>query len=64
MAARSGRVSVTGLRGVIVSAEPDPAAGCAVVLELGGAVLRIAADAPPALVAAVVWSLRDDPGPQ
>ena len=34
------------------------AAGCAVVLELGGAVLRIAADAPPALVAAVVRSLR------
>ena len=30
----------------------------AVVLELGGAVLRIAADAPPALVSAVVRSLR------
>ena len=47
-----------GFAAVIVSAEPDPVAGCAVVLELGGAVLRIASDAPPALVAAVVRSLR------
>jgi transposase len=43
---------------VTVSSDPDPVAGCAVVLEIGGAVLRIAADAPPALVAAVVRSLR------
>ena len=47
-----------GFAAVTVSAERDPAAGCAVVLELGGAVLRIAANAPPALVAAVVRSLR------
>ena len=38
--------------------EPEPVAGCAVVLEIGGAVLRIAADAPPALVVAVVRSLK------
>lgn len=38
-----------------VSAELKPiAAGEAVVLEFGEAVLRIAADAPPALIAAVV----------
>ena len=47
-----------GFSAVTVSAEPEPVAGCAVVLELGGAVLRIAANAPPALVAAVVRSLR------
>lgn len=49
-----------GFAAVTVSAEPVPesVAGCAVVLELGGAVLRIAANAPPALVAAVVRSLR------
>ena len=48
----------SGFAAVTVSAEPDLVAGCAVVLELGGAVLRIAADAPPALAAAVVRSLR------
>jgi len=42
---------------VTVNAEPEPVLGCAVVLEVGGAVLRIAADAPPALVAAVMRSL-------
>lgn len=47
-----------GFAAVTVSAEPEPVAGCAVVLELGGAVLRIAANAPPALVSAVVRSLR------
>ena len=47
-----------GFAAVTVSAELDPVAGCAVVLELGGAVLRIASDAPPALVAAMVRSLR------
>jgi transposase len=48
----------SGFAAVTVSAEPDPVAGYAVILELGGAVLRIAADAPPALVTAVVRSLR------
>ena len=47
-----------GFAAVTVSAEPEPVPGCAVVLEVGGAVLRIASDAPPALVAAVVRSLR------
>ena len=48
-----------GFAAVTVSIEPEPAAAsAAVVLEVGGAVLRIAADAPPALVAAVVRSLR------
>ena len=47
-----------GFAAVTVGSEPAPVAGCAVVLEVGGAVLRIAADAPPALVAAVVRSLR------
>lgn len=47
-----------GFAAVTVTSEPGPVAGCAVVLEVGGAVLRIAADAPPALVAAVVRSLR------
>lgn len=47
-----------GFAAVTVSVEPEPVAGCAVMLELGGAVLRIAANAPPALVAAVVRSLR------
>jgi transposase len=41
---------------------PEPPSGApeqpALTLELGGAVLRIAADAPPALVSAVVRSLR------
>ena len=42
-----------------VSPEPLPAAEQpAIVVELGGAVLRIAADASPALVSAVVRSLR------
>ena len=44
---------------VTVSPEPLPAAEQPViVVELGGAVLRIAADASPALVSAVVRSLR------
>uniref|UniRef100_UPI0035C97A76 IS66-like element accessory protein TnpA n=1 Tax=uncultured Sphingomonas sp. TaxID=158754 RepID=UPI0035C97A76 len=47
-----------GFAAVTVRAEPDPVATCAVVLELGGAVLRIASDAPPGLVAAVLRSLR------
>ena len=48
-----------GFAAVTVSIESEPAvASAAVVLEVGGAVLRIAADAPPALVAAVVRSLR------
>jgi transposase len=48
-----------GFAAVTVSVEPEPAAAsAAVVLEVGGAVLRIAADAPPSLVAAVVRSLR------
>jgi transposase len=47
-----------GFAAVTVSSEPEPVAGCAVVLEVGGAVVRIAANAPPALVAAVVRSLR------
>ncbi len=47
-----------GFAAVTISTEPEPAAGCSVVLELGGAVLRIAAGASPALVAAVVRSLR------
>ena len=48
-----------GFAALTVSPEPEPAAaGVALVLEVGGAVLRIAADAPPALVAAVVRSLR------
>ncbi len=47
-----------GFAAATISAEPERAAGCAVVLEIGGAVLRIAGDAPPALVAAVVRSLR------
>ena len=48
-----------GFAAVTVGAELEPArAGAAIVVELGGAVLRIAADAPPTLVAAVVRSLR------
>ena len=44
---------------VTVSAELVPTPGQpAIVLELGGAVLRIAADASPTLVSAVVRSLR------
>ena len=46
-----------GFMALTVSPEPV-AQGAAVVLEIGGAVLRIAADAPPALVSAVVRSLR------
>ena len=41
-----------------VRSEPEPVAVCSVVLEIGGAVLRIVTDAPLALVAAVVRSLR------
>ncbi len=48
-----------GFAAVTVSPEPSPPSGQPViVLELGGAVLRIAADASPALVSAVVRSLR------
>ncbi len=51
--------AVPGFAALTVSPEREPAAAsAAIVLELGGAVLRIAADAPPALVAAVVRSLR------
>jgi len=51
--------AVPGFAALTVSPEPEPpAAGAALVLEVGGAVLRIAADAPPALVVAVVRSLR------
>jgi len=55
----AGPVSL-GFAAVTVGSEPqpEPGAGCAVVLEVGGAVLRIAANAPPALVVAVVRSLR------
>ena len=48
-----------GFAAVMVSTDHVQAAsGAAMVVELGGAVLRIAADAPPALVSAVVRSLR------
>lgn len=50
--------ALPGFAAVTLSTELDPVAACAVVLELGGAVLRIAADAPSALVVAVVRSLR------
>ena len=51
--------AVPGFAALTVSPEPEPAAAAAaVVLEIGGAVLRIAADAPPALVVTVVRSLR------
>ena len=49
----------TAFAAVTVSPEPLPAAEQpAIVVELGGAVLRIAGDASPALVSAVVRSLR------
>lgn len=48
-----------GFAALTFSPDPEPvAAGAAVVLEIGGAVLRVAADAPPGLVSAVVRSLR------
>lgn len=48
-----------GFAAVTVRAEPGSiGSAAAIVVEFGGAVLRIAADAPPALVAAVVRSLR------
>lgn len=48
-----------GFAAVTLSAEPAPTGpGAAIVIEIDGAVLRIAADAPPALVAAVMRSLR------
>lgn len=51
--------AVPGFAAVMVSPDREPAASsAAVVIELGGAVLRIAGDAPPALVSAVVRSLR------
>jgi transposase len=60
-----GRAGGGRLRGADRHPEPEPepepeasAATTAIVLELGGAVLRIAADAPPALLAAVLRSLR------
>ncbi len=50
---------ISGFTSLTVCPEPEPAKmSAAVVLELGGAVLQIAADAPPALVSAVVRSLR------
>lgn len=51
--------AAAGFTALTVAPEPAAtAAGAAMVLEVGGAVLRIAADAPPVLVAAVVRSLR------
>lgn len=51
--------TTTGFAAVTVSPEPLPSAEHpAIVVEVGGAVLRIAADASPALVSAVVRSLR------
>ena len=48
-----------GFAAVTVGTDPELAeSGAAIIVELGGAVLRIAADAPPALVTAVVRSLR------
>ena len=48
-----------GFAAVMVSTDREQVArDAAVVVELGGTVLRIAADAPPALVATVVRSLR------
>ena len=48
-----------GFAAVTASPEPSPPPEQpAIMLELGGAVLRIAADASPALVSAVVRSLR------
>lgn len=51
--------ATTGFLALTVSPGPEPSvASAAVILEVGGAVLRITADAPPALVTAVVRALR------
>lgn len=51
--------AVPGFAALSVSPEPESVApGAVVVLEIGGTVLRIAADAPPALMSAVVPSLK------
>ena len=51
--------AMTAFATVTVSPEPLPATEHpAIVVELGGAVLRIALDASPALVSAVLRSLR------
>ena len=52
--------AVPGFAAVMVRPDREQVAGgaAAVVVEFGGAVLRIASDAPPALVSAVVRSLR------
>ena len=51
--------AATAFAAVTVIPEPLPVAEQpAIVVELGGAVLRIAADASPALVSAVLRSLR------
>ena len=46
----------SGFAGVTVRPEPD-LSGAAMIVELGGTVVRIGAGAPPALVAAVLGSL-------
>ncbi|WP_447725671.1 IS66-like element accessory protein TnpA [Sphingomonas koreensis] len=57
---RTLRADETGFAAVMV--QPDAIAvassGVAMVVEVGGATVRIAADAPPALVMAVMRSLR------
>ena len=59
VAARSGQACGAGFTALTVSSEPETVApGAAVVLEIGGAALRIASEAPPGLVSVVVRSLR------
>ncbi len=47
-----------GFAAVAVQPDPAPSAGPAVVVELGNIMVRIAADTPPDLAAAVLRSLR------
>ncbi|ALJ12300.1 transposase [Sphingopyxis macrogoltabida] len=47
-----------GFAAVAVQPDPAPPAGPAVVVELGNIMVRIAADTPPDLAAAVLRSLR------
>ena len=55
----AGPTSAQGFASVVVSPEPSsPAGTAAMIIELGGAVVRVSASAPAALVTAALQALK------
>ena len=54
----AGPTSAQGFASVVVSPEPSSPAGTAMIIELGGAVVRVSASAPAALVTAALQALK------